>query len=95
MAEHNLPLSFFWQTVTYPRRRNPLMEGGLAQEEDFPWREGRCRIFRAPFTRHAIAVGKWTGEQPHENVDGTPSLSLRPLENPEDFFHVQEEDRSA
>ena len=91
MAEHNLPLSFFWDVITYPPRRNPLFEGGVAQEEDFPWREGPCRIVRAPFSRKALAVGKWTGEQPHENVDGIPTLTLRPLENSEDFFHVQED----
>jgi hypothetical protein len=88
---HPLPFSFFWETLTYPPRKSPLMEGGLAQEEGFPWRTGKCRVFRAPFSRQAFAIGRWTGEQPRENVDGIPSLSFRPLDHPEDFYHVQED----
>jgi hypothetical protein len=85
--------SFWWQKLAYPRRKVPLTEVGETQEQGFPWRIGKCRVFRLPFSRHAIAFGRWTGEQPHENVEGTPSLSFRQLDHPEDYFHaVQEEE---
>jgi hypothetical protein len=60
VAEHNIPFSFFWEVITYPPRRNPLFEGGVAQEEDFPWRRAVSHR-SAPFSRKALAVGKWTG----------------------------------
>jgi hypothetical protein len=83
----------WWQKLKYPRRNVPLTEVGETQEQGFPWRTGTCRVFRFPFTRHAIAIGKWTGEQAHETVDGTPSLTFRALDHPEDYFHVQDEKR--
>ena len=81
----------WWQKLKYPRRDVPLTEIGETQEQGYPWREGTCRVFRLPFSRHAIAIGKWTGQQPHETVDGTASLTFRPLDHPEDYFHVSEQ----
>jgi hypothetical protein len=82
---------YWWQKLTYPKRKVHLTEIGSTQESGFPWRLGKCRVFRFPFTRHAIAIGKWTGQQPHENVEGTPTLMFRALDHPEDYFHVQED----
>jgi hypothetical protein len=84
------PMRFWGERFSYRSRKAPLIQRGGNQESEFPWRIGVGVIFRIPFSRHAFAVGKWTGEQPHENVDGIPALSLRPLENPEDYFHVDE-----
>jgi hypothetical protein len=81
---------YWWQKLTYPRRKVPLTEVGETQEQNFPWRLGKCRVFRLPLTRHAIAIGQWTGEQPHENVEGAPTLMFRPLDHPEDYFHVED-----
>lgn len=81
---------YWWQKLRYPRRNVPLTEVGETQEQGFPWREGKCRVFRIPFSTHAIAIGKWTGRQSHENVDGSPVLNFRVLDHPEDYFHVQE-----
>lgn len=81
----------WWQKITYPRRDVPLTERGETQESGFPWRTGECRVFRIPFTVHAISFGKWTGAQPHETVDGLSVLTFRVLDHPEDYFHVQED----
>jgi hypothetical protein len=87
---------FWFQRFVYPRHPAPLTETGLSQEREFPWREGRIRVFRMPLTRSAIALGKWTGEQDHENVDGIPTLTFRQLDHPEDYFHaVLDEDPPA
>jgi hypothetical protein len=83
----------WWQKLTYPQRKVPLTEIGETQEQGYPWRMGTCRVFRLPFSRHAIAIGKWTGQQPRETVDGFPTLTLRPLDHPEDYFHVSEQDQ--
>lgn len=85
------PFNLWFQFLSYPRRDVPLTERGSTQESQYPWRIGRCRIFRIPGTRRAISIGWWTGYQPRENVEGTPTLSLRPLDHPEDYFHVQED----
>ena len=83
----------FWlERYIYRHLPAPLTERGGNQEQGYPWRIGQGRIFRVPFTRQAIAIGRWTGEQPHENVEGIPSLTFQPLEHPEDYFHVQDED---
>lgn len=94
MKIHGIPRTlYWWQKLTYPRRQVPLTERGETQEQEFPWRMGRCRVFRLPLSRHAIAFGKWTGEQPRENVDGVPTLTFRVLDHPEDYYrgNVQEE----
>lgn len=86
---------FWWELFSYRHRPAPLTERGVGLEPGFPWRKGECRLFRLPFSRQGIAFGRWTGEQPHENVDGVPSLTFRPLEHPEDYFHAVEQDRPA
>lgn len=62
-----------------------MTEIGETQESEFPWRIGRCRVFRLPLTPHAVAVGKWTGYQPRETVDGIPTLKFRTLDHWEDY----------
>jgi hypothetical protein len=81
----------WWEGTAYRRLPAPLTESVETQEDEFPWRVGRARIIRIPFTRKAMAVGRWTGEQPHEIVDGIPLLNFRPLDHPEDYFHVLDE----
>lgn len=89
-------LTHFWfQFLVYPRRDVPLTEIGQTQEAGYPWRIGRCRVFRAPFTRRAVAVGQWTGYQEREIVDGSDTFRLRELPRWEDVVHVRDEDRLA
>lgn len=66
----------------------PLVKKTVGLEERYPWREGKCVIFRLPFMRRTVVIGRWTGEQPRENVDGIPLLTFRALDHPEDYFHV-------
>jgi hypothetical protein len=68
------------QFITYPAgsRGLPLTERGNTQETEFPWRAGACRIFRIPFTRRAIALGRWVGSLEDKDEE-EPSLKMRPL----------------
>ena len=96
-----MPIHYIWftnlwfQFLVYPRKNVPLTEIGETQEAEYPWRIGKCRVFRLPFTRRAIAVGKWTGYQPRETVDGQTVLKFRVLDHPEDYYRVQQNKRPA
>lgn len=84
-------MKIWWERVVYRDLPAPLVQRGRNLESEFPWRIGIGLIVRLPFSRRAFSAGWWTGEQPRENVDGFPSLSLRPLDHPEDYFHVLDE----
>ena len=77
--------SRWFQFLVYPRRDVPLTEVGETQESEFPWRMGKCRVFRLPFSTRAVALGKWTGFQPRETIDGQPTLTFRELDHWEDY----------
>jgi hypothetical protein len=77
--------SLWFQFLVYPRRNVPLTEVGETQEQGFPWRMGKCRVFRVPFTKRAVALGKWTGYQPRETIDGIPTLTFKELPHWEDY----------
>lgn len=83
------------ERVVYRNRRSPLIQRGRNLESDFPWRVGVGVILRLPFSRHAISFGWWNGEQPKEIAEGFPTLSLRPLDNPEEFFHAVPKQREG
>lgn len=86
------------ESVVYRDRKSPLIQRGRNLESEFPWRTGVGLIVRFPLSRRAFSFGWWNGEQPRENIDGFPSLSLRPLDHPEDYFHVldqQQDERPA
>lgn len=92
MKIHRIWFTQRWfQFLKYPRRKGtPLTEIGETQEQGYPWRKGSCRVFRLPLSKRAVAIGRWTEYQPRETVDGEPALKFRPLDNPEDYFHVHE-----
>lgn len=90
--------SLWFQFLCYPRRDVPLTERGESQEAEYPWRTGSCQVFRLPFTKRAVAIGKWTGYQPRETVEGQPTLTFKPLDHWEDYIgeHLrQDQDRTA
>lgn len=67
------------QYLVYPTdSRPPLTEKGHTQETEFPWRAGLCRVFRLPFTRRALALGRWVDSFEDKNED-EPSMAMRPL----------------
>lgn len=89
---HAIWLTKFWfQFLVYPRRDVPLTEIGETQESEFPWRVGKCRVFRLPFSKRAVAIGKWTAFQPRETIDGEPTLRFNELKNWEDYVHLQQD----
>ena len=75
----------WFQFLVYPRRDVPLTEVGETQEQGYPWRMGKCRVFRLPFSTRAVAIGRWTGLQPRETIDGQPTLTFRELDHWEDY----------
>jgi hypothetical protein len=93
---HHIWFTHFWfQFLVYPRRNVPLTEIGETQEAGYPWRVGRCRVFRLPLTRRAVAVGKWTSYIRREQVEGFTTITMRELPNWEDYTsRVQPDDES-
>jgi hypothetical protein len=70
----------FWvEKCRYQSRSEALVQRGRGMEEHHPWRYGDCRILRIPLTRHALAVGRWSGMQTWADLDGEPVLVLRSL----------------
>lgn len=49
----------FAHRLIYPSRNAPFAERGWTQETDEPWRKGSSVVLRAPFSRHAVALGVW------------------------------------
>jgi hypothetical protein len=41
----------------YHRKPLPIIEIGRTQETEFPYRRGRCFVFRAPFTKPGFYIG--------------------------------------
>lgn len=64
MKIYDLGKQHFWHTMQYPKMMPPppLTETGATQETDEPFRYGRSRVVRLPFSRRALVVGKWQGE---------------------------------
>jgi hypothetical protein len=60
-------------------------------EEEFPWRYGPCFILRSPFSHLAVALGRWTEQQPHEVTEDGPVLLFREIDW-EEAVSVREED---
>jgi hypothetical protein len=43
----------------YHRKPLPVIEVGWTQETEYPYRKGKCLVFRAPFTKPGLYIGKW------------------------------------
>ena len=55
-------MKWFKHSLEYPTRNAPLMERGWTQETEEPWRKGSAVVLRAPFSRRAVSIGRWTSE---------------------------------
>jgi hypothetical protein len=55
----------------YHRKSLPIIEQGWTQETEYPFRKGKCYVFRAPFTFPGFVLGKWVkgSELNHEDDD--------------------------
>lgn len=97
MSNHQVLWSktLFWEPFTYETgRKVPLTEPGEAHESVPPYRWGDCRFLRLPFSRRAVAFGRWKEVRvPFEDEDG-PILHIRSMEWVPELFgglDVQEE----
>lgn len=67
----------------YHRKAFPIVELGRTQETDFPYRSGRCLVFRFPFTKPGFYLGLLfkTVKDPHlltdEDIDLLVGNALR------------------
>ena len=48
------------QLKYWHRKPLPIVEVGTTNETEHPFREGKCLVFRAPFTHTALYVGLFT-----------------------------------
>ena len=55
----------------YHRNPLPIVEKGWTQESEYPFRKGKCLVFRLPFTKPGFYIGVWTKgtELYHEDDD--------------------------
>lgn len=62
----------------YHRNFLPIIEVGRTQETDFPYRRGRCLVFRLPFTKPGFYMGILfnTVKDPHLLTDEDVDLLL-------------------
>ena len=62
----------------YHRHFLPLIEVGTTQETDFPYRKGKCLVFRVPFTKPGYYAGILfnTVSNPHLLTDEDIDLLL-------------------
>lgn len=57
------------QKIEYPHRKPlPIVEKGWTHEIDEPFRRGECLVFRMPFVKSAIALGRWVAVQDEEEA---------------------------
>lgn len=62
----------------YHRKVLPVIEVGTTQETTFPYRSGRCLVFRVPFTKPGFYAGILfkTSEDPRSLTDEDIDLLL-------------------
>ena len=51
----------------------PIVEVGTTQETEFPYRKGKCLVFRAPFTHPGFYLGVWV-DKPDIHMDDDESI---------------------
>ena len=76
--------------MEYPTKKFPVIDRGHTQEIEYPFRAGSGLVFRIPFTRRAVVVGRWTSETPEEEAL-TGAIGARKLEN----FYVEKQENQA
>lgn len=74
---------FFTHRMEYPSTDFPLIDLGVTQEIDFPFRLGRSVIFRIPCLRHAVVVGRWGEAASDPDAALTHALRLFRKEGPD------------
>jgi len=55
------------------RKALPVVEVGHTQETEYPYRKGRCLVFRMPFTRPGYYLGAWVSN-PNIHVDDDEAI---------------------
>jgi hypothetical protein len=51
----------------------PIVEVGTTQETEFPYRKGKCLVFRAPFTHPGFYLGVWV-DRPDIHMDDDEAI---------------------
>lgn len=59
---------FYVTRVQYLDKERHLPEVGWTAETDYPWRMGRCLVFRIPFTHLGLGLGLWGPEGDEEET---------------------------
>ena len=81
MNIHDVGKRGFWHAMTYPKMTPPppLTEKGATQETEEPYRFGRSRVLRLPFTRRALVIGVWEDIQYPEHIALEQATGLREM----------------
>jgi hypothetical protein len=56
--------TLYVDTLKYPHRKFlPIVEKGWTNEIEEPYRRGSCLVFRFPFTKPGLVIGRWKYNQ--------------------------------
>lgn len=70
--------SFFAHAMQYPTRKFPLVDRGITQEIEHPFRVAASWVVRVPFTRRAFVLGRW-GPTQSESVALSRAIKAREM----------------
>jgi hypothetical protein len=59
---HDVGKKYFWHAMVYPIKPKVIIERSNTQEIEEPFRYGSGLVFRLPFTRLSIVIGKWVAQ---------------------------------
>lgn len=65
---HDIGSKHFTHRMDYPTKKFPLIDRGHTQEIEWPYRSGSSFVLRAPLTKRALVIGRWTGEVDEEQA---------------------------
>ena len=59
MQIHEIGRRYYWHAAQYADRFEPLCAVESTQEIEEPYRVGVARVFRVPFSRRVLVIGRW------------------------------------
>jgi hypothetical protein len=79
---HDFGKKHFWHVMVYPLKPKVIFETSTTQEIEHPFRFGKGWVFRIPFTRVSLVIGKWVAKY-EESQALTNAIAGRPVEQDE------------
>lgn len=91
---YNIGKQYFTHQMEYPTKKFPLLDKGTTQEIEEPFRRGISIVLRAPFSRRALVIGKWTGTQ-NEEMALSSAIGMREIDVAQEGDYRQHEPQDS